>query len=66
VSESIKYRFPWPLLPLFVIPPFALGLMVGVTTTSSFYERTAVKRGHAEWVANEHGQAEFKWKEAKP
>ena len=29
-------------------------------------KREAVREGHAEWVADASGMAQFKWKEVKP
>jgi hypothetical protein len=62
---SDKY-FPWPILMLPLGLGFIVGMLLGTISTSSSWKASAVKTGHAQWVANERGEAEFKWKEAKP
>ena len=48
---------------------FLLGMMfggfAGGCTGTSQMKQEAVREGHAEWVADASGMAQFKWKECK-
>ena len=43
-----------------------IGGLFGGGTGVSHMKHEAVREGHAEWVADASGMAQFKWKEAKP
>lgn len=58
--------FQWPILMLPLGLGFIVGMLLGTISTNSSWKTSAVKTGHAQWVANERGEAEFKWKEVKP
>jgi len=57
--------FPWPILIGSLSLGFVIGMLIGAMSTSSSWKTSAVKMGHAQWVANERGESEFKWKECK-
>jgi hypothetical protein len=57
--------FQWPILILPLGLGFVIGMLLGMISTDSTWRASAVKTGHAQWVANERGEAEFKWKECK-
>lgn len=42
------------------------GSMIGWAAGDNHKQQEAVLKGHAEWVADTNGKAEFKWKEIKP
>lgn len=43
-----------------------IGGLFGGGTGVSHMKHEAVREGHAEWVADASGMAQFKWKEVKP
>ena len=49
------------MLVLFVLI-LGTGFMVGFCSGRYYQQLEAVKNGVAEWVADEKGQAQFKWK----
>ena len=57
--------FQWPILILPLGLGLVIGMLLGMISTDSTWRASAVKTGHAQWVANERGEAEFKWKECK-
>jgi hypothetical protein len=57
--------FPWPVLIIPLCLGFVIGMLIGTISAGSSWKTSAVKTGHAQWVANERGEAEFKWKECK-
>ncbi len=57
--------FLWPVLMLPLSLGFVIGMLIGAMSTSNSWKTSAVKTGHAQWVANERGESEFKWKECK-
>ena len=57
--------FQWPILMLPLGLGFVIGMLLGAISTSSTWRASAVKTGHAEWVADADGKAVFKWKEVK-
>ena len=50
---------------LFCIVGITLGAFAGQFFGRSQMKHEAVLEGHAEWVANASGAAQFKWKECK-
>lgn len=56
------------VMPYFlcVILGIIIGGFVGGCSGMSQMKQEAVREGHAEWVADASGSAQFKWKEAKP
>jgi hypothetical protein len=44
--------FPWPILILPLGLGFVIGMLLGTISTSSTWRASAVKTGHAQWVAN--------------
>lgn len=57
--------FPWSILIGSLFLGFVTGMLFGAISTSNSWKTSAVKTGHAQWVANERGESEFKWKECK-
>ena len=55
-------------MPYFVciILGIIIGGFAGGCSGASQMKHEAVREGHAEWVADASGMAQFKWKEAKP
>jgi hypothetical protein len=52
-----------PILIVFgVVVIFGLGALLGGFSAAEAVQRAAVKAGAAEWVADDDGDAEFKWK----
>ena len=41
---------------------FALGSLIGFGDGQKSMQKEAVKAGHAVWVADDEGKAQFKWK----
>jgi preprotein translocase subunit SecG len=44
---------------------FIIGIIVGFTRGDTALREEAIQAGHAEWVADTSGKAQFKWKECK-
>ena len=51
---------------LLMLAAFILGALFGTITTANVWKKEVVVSHHAEWVADSTGEAQFKWKEAKP
>jgi hypothetical protein len=58
-QEDVMACFVWLLLGM------TLGGIAGGCTGTSQMKQEAVREGHAEWVADAGGMAQFKWKECK-
>lgn len=56
------------VMPYFLCIIFGIiiGGFTGGLSGLSHMKREAVREGHAEWVADASGMAQFKWKEVKP
>jgi hypothetical protein len=63
VSDS---DFPYALMFGLIIGSIILGGFIGGEAQRDVQQREAVAAGHAEWVADQSGKPQFKWKEAKP
>lgn len=50
---------------LCIILGIIIGGSLGGCTGVSQMKQAAVRQGHAEWVADASGMAQFKWKECK-
>jgi len=57
----------WLILPCMVLVAFAclISNLVGLATGNEQIRHEAVASGHAEWVADQSGKPQFKWKECK-
>ena len=53
---------PYLLLILFGM---MLGVFAGRYVETNHMKEEAIRAGHAEWVADEIGKPQFKWKECK-
>jgi hypothetical protein len=49
---------------LFTAVGFAVGTCVGFDRSHENFQREAIKKGHATWVADKDGNSIFQWKEA--
>lgn len=58
-QDDVMACFVWLLLGM------TLGGIAGGCTGTSHMKQEAVREGHAEWVADASGSAQFKWKECK-
>lgn len=54
-----------PCIILFILILVFLSITGFVRGTEKL-QQEAIRKGHAEWVADSEGRAQFKWKEAKP
>jgi hypothetical protein len=52
-----------PFYTIGLVLTVVLGFIVGAWFTANEFKKIAVKRGHAEWVADPEGGVEFHWKE---
>ena len=50
---------------ILVILACVVSNLCGFTTGINKMKEQAILEGHAEWVADKEGNAQFKWKEAK-
>ena len=64
-GEAMKQEDAMPYF-LCVMLGIIIGGLFGGCTGVSQMKQEAVREGHAEWVADASGMAQFKWKEAKP
>lgn len=58
-QDDVMLCFVWFLLGMM------FGSFAGGCTGTSQMKQEAVREGHAEWVADASGSAQFKWKECK-
>lgn len=58
----------WAVMPCILLILFAsiISNLFGFIRGIENLQREAVLKGHAEWVADQSGKPQFKWKEAKP
>jgi hypothetical protein len=56
-----------PLIPCVILVIFAcvISNLIGFTSGIDKVREEAVIKGHAEWVADQSGKPQFKWKECK-
>jgi hypothetical protein len=60
-----QYSLVIPCTLLFVVL-VTMCLIKGFDNGTDQMQQQAVLAGHAEWVADQSGKPQFKWKEAKP
>ena len=63
----MKDTAPFLIIPCFILLTVAIGVsnLCGRMNGIDKMKEEAIRAGHAEWVADASGAAQFKWKEAK-
>ena len=58
---------PFLIIPCFILLTVAIGVsnLCGYEKGIDKMKEEAIRAGHAEWVADESGKPQFKWKECK-
>ena len=57
--------FPYALMFGLIVGSIILGGFIGGEAQRDVQQREAVAAGHAEWVADQNGKPQFKWKQIK-
>ena len=58
-------KMPTSVALVMMIVCILFGIVGGLTLAEGGWRREAVKRGHAAWVTNAEGNAEFQWGDPK-
>ena len=58
-------NFTYKLIIALMFISWMIGALIGANLQKGIEQREAVMKGHAEWIADQSGDAVFKWKEAK-
>ena len=62
MKDYVGFIIPCVILVIFAC---VVSNLCGLTNGIDKMQETAIRAGHADWVADESGKPQFKWKECK-